>query len=856
MKTRLGGVTILRAGAAMALVAALAACGGGDGNGGTEMQDPPELTEEQKAAQELMERQGEQRTAISTAIGTAQGLVTGLDDDSTAEDVTAANEAIAAIRTAIAAAADLGASETGLNTLTADGLAAAVRLHQSQGSQRTAATGAIDTARTAVAGLSDGSSTNQQAMDAIDDAKKAIADATDLSAEQRASYTAQVTGFESTFLTHRQGEQRTAITEAISTAQGLVNALNVNSDAPAVQAATQAIATATKAITDAADIDDTSAYSSQVAGINGDLTAHNTRQTQRGLVDAAHEVAVEAIDKLDRATSSSANVEAARELVKTAKAAITTAASHLPPEEVNLLNSRINLVENQLDGIGTDVAAREKTEEEDRTRLSNNRRTATQLLNGLAEDRELLNGYEKASDAALKDAAKYSGSLRVTAVDGDSEEARANAQKVLGAKGTIEEQLRLVGVIRTNARTDKTTIAGLDDDTEQKEALERLVDYVISDADAVIEDINDDLADLVRDHERRIPRIDGERTPQTAAKRVANAISAELQPNGVPDFSSPVRARPGDDDKATEFRFPASAQTFAQIFGSNSRDVSGMEWDELVPTASQPDNNTINSVYRLGSDQSAAVVELRGIPVILECGGTCSINDDDELVGAWSVRPLAPTALYAEGDGDGYDDAMFAEYAYWLDGDGAVNVWSGPGEGSGGVTGGAFPPAAGLEEMGSGNSHKSNSATYSGQAGGYSVHDTDDGSIGDDDDVLSSGSFRADVTLQATFGSTNAVEGTIGGFESTRENGKNVDPNWSVRLNRLEFTGTTETQSAENGTGVSTGRDGELDGRWTFRPYGGNTSATTSRRPDGAYGAFDANFADGAAQGVYITERD
>jgi len=850
----------------MALVAALAACGGGDGNGGTEMQDPPELTEEQKAAQELMERQGEQRTAISTAIGTAQGLVTGLDDDSTAEDVTAANEAIAAIRTAIAAAADLGASETGLNTITADGFAAAVRLHQARGSQRTAADGAIDAAMKAVAGLADGSSTNKDAMDAIDAARRAIAAATDLSMEQTDDYTARVDGFAATFMTHRVNEQRTAITEAISTAQGLVNALNVNSDAPAVQAATQAIATATKAITDAADIDDTSAYSSQVAGINGDLTAHNTRQTQRRLVDAAHEVAVEAIDKLDRATSSSANVEAARELVKTAKAAITTAASHLPPEEVNLLNSRINLVENQLDGIGTDVAARENTEEEDRDRLNNNRRTATQLLNGLAEDRELLNGYEKASDAALKDAEKYSGSLGATHkdVDGDSEAARANAQKVLDAKDTIEEQLRLAGVIRTNARTDKTTIAGLDDDTEQKEALERLVDYVISDADDVIGDINDDLAALVRDHERRIPRdSDRDRTAQAAADRVANAVSEALDIGTTVIGATPQNSRDSVSAEATFFRLPHSAQTFADIFGTNSRSVAGMEWRTIVTGGSVPDDGaSFGPAHNVvvGED-SVTAVAYRGIPVILECEGTCSVNEDDELVGDWVVQPVSTTELFAEGPNDDYIPARFAEYATWFDG--GVKVWYGPGKGSGGVQGnGTFAAAGGVAGMDPDtNSHSSNTATYRGTAGGYSVHDTDDGKIGDDDDVLASGRFTAEVELQATFGDAVTMEGTIDGFQSARENGQNVDPNWSVRLNRLTVDADPATGgvSPSSGIGVSTGRDGESDGRWSAHAYGGANGSTepgTSRRPDGVFGAFDANFQDGAARGGYVTERD
>ena len=276
--------------------------------------------------------------------------------------MTAANEAIAAIRTAIAAAADLGASETGLNTITADGFAAAVRLHQARGSQRTAADGAIDAAMKAVAGLSDGSSTNQQVMNAIEEARKAIAAATDLSETQTGDYTTQVSGFEATFLTHRQGQQRTAITEAITDARTKVGALDAGSSVDDVQAADNAVKKVDEAIAAGADID-TSAYSTEVGGIKDDLTDHNTRETQRAGIRTALDAAITEIDGLDEEQSGKDAVEKAQELVKAAESAISGAESHLPKGEIDAFKREFALVKGEIDRIAPIVTARVEEEE-------------------------------------------------------------------------------------------------------------------------------------------------------------------------------------------------------------------------------------------------------------------------------------------------------------------------------------------------------------------------------------------------------------------------------------------------------------------------------------------------------------
>ena len=128
----------------VALVAAfaLAACSSSDNGGGTDT-DVMELTPqetceegggrwnaddtctsaEQLAAEAAAARAATQRSAIMTAIGTASTAVAAVDNDSTDAEVSAADDAIADARTAIANADDVPDAETAANSGTVDALA-------------------------------------------------------------------------------------------------------------------------------------------------------------------------------------------------------------------------------------------------------------------------------------------------------------------------------------------------------------------------------------------------------------------------------------------------------------------------------------------------------------------------------------------------------------------------------------------------------------------------------------------------------------------------------------------------------------------------------------------------------------
>ena len=140
-----------------------------------------------RAETALAENVGKQRTALTDA-GTALGMI-DLDDLDTAEKITAANEAVEALRTALAGATHLSGTEKAEYQTQLDEATETVKMAQTgmdrdgrMMTQRTAITNAVTMARTAVNGVKNTSTdTEVSAADqAITDLEDAIAGAEDL----------------------------------------------------------------------------------------------------------------------------------------------------------------------------------------------------------------------------------------------------------------------------------------------------------------------------------------------------------------------------------------------------------------------------------------------------------------------------------------------------------------------------------------------------------------------------------------------------------------------------------------------------------------------------------------------------
>ncbi|MCY4240309.1 MAG: hypothetical protein OXD36_01035 [Rhodobacter sp.] len=302
-------------------------------------------------------------------------------------------------------------------------------------------------------------------------------------------------------------------------------------------------------------------------------------------------------------------------------------------------------------------------------------------------------------------------------------------------------------------------------------------------------------------------------------------------------------------------------ETFAEIFGPLVVDVphggntpagglpKGISVEgEKVPSAEfTAEDNRIETGERfmgiMGSYVYAGELDADGNRPAVAMG---TEFDED-----WYFFEPVPTNRYVEDttqDDLTYKPAEFVEWGLWLvddaDGDGtaddtALRLYAGPGVGSGPVVNpnqgwGAIDGAA-------------TSATYEGSATGLSARRTGGTTA---EPTYASGHFTADVELNATFGASPMLGGTIDNFQG----GSHTDGNWELTLTRRAF------PAGGFATGAVTGAN---NGSWSAYSYGGANVAdgVTAKRPDGIYGDFVAEFGaggnarrgDGVAAGVYHT---
>ena len=288
-------------------------------------------------------------------------------------------------------------------------------------------------------------------------------------------------------------------------------------------------------------------------------------------------------------------------------------------------------------------------------------------------------------------------------------------------------------------------------------------------------------------------------------------------------------------------RLPDSARTWAQINGLDPEglqhvSVKGLENDDFGGLATEFVDAVAADALNNGT--------YKGIPVTFICVGSRCGADEGKLGDDWVIVPDNAVARYNRVSGDTWEQAVYVEYAHWLNDTGnvAVNLYVAQGLGSAAIDA-SLTSGTGAGTVGTDVA----SATYSGTAAGMSVRDNNGATAGG----LVSGSFTADVNLTATFRHPDTTEnvgvrGTVNNFKGEAQNGANANPSWVVGLDNKPFSDTTG--------GVTTVADGSpgTDGTWRATGYGGNDSPLT--RPDGFYGAFDANFSDGQARGVYVTD--
>ena len=478
-------------------------------------------------------------------------------------------------------------------------------------------------------------------------------------------------------------------------------------------------------------------------------------------------------------------------------------------------------------------------------------------------------------------AMKYSALLGAVAAKGSSMTARQNAQMVLDAKTDLENAILAVNRAKTAADTAKgrvsdepTIVKVLDDAIEAAEEQIKAAQMVLDEEGtgslaAYVAMVTGTDADALKD-------------AGDVAKTVAMAVGQALLPT-VPDTAQDATTHDGTPRRVTGDALPATTARTAHAIDSN-----GMSWAMIVGEGNVMDKRivvgtatrtvkassvagmnftfgtvpdaTADGAFEADGTQYGTLdtpdTNYKGIAGVPFCNGSnCRIEtvDDPEnpgtplasvrkLVGSWYFTPADADQRYvtnpdatARATTPYVPDVDFVTWGHWIADDTTdptlARIHTYAYLATGGNT-------TGLDlGVTTGSTSEFETATYTGDAAGMSLHKTfdDQGNV----DEIHSGAFTANVTLTARFGSSPMLGGRVWNFQG----GAHVDSTWSVTL---EETGLETTAALTGSPGVAKG-SGQA-GDWTAQGHG-----PTGERPTGFFGQFNAHFTDGHAAGVYTT---
>ena len=443
-----------------------------------------------------------------------------------------------------------------------------------------------------------------------------------------------------------------------------------------------------------------------------------------------------------------------------------------------------------------------------------------------------------ATDAVSKATTK-SGELDTLDVAGDSAMARQNAQDVLDAKTEANAAVEKAKDALDSAKASAGDL-GLDIEAEMStDALTRALKEAIGVAEtqymaAMQSRDSDALKNAVEIITGAEPEAeDYPMEPLDHGKAVAMDIGGALMATSTTDgagtrvMHGAVAATESTDPSETHVKGDNHVgSTWADIVGAGNimkmRIAISTDDTDLVNAASITDEprSSITLEGPLNAVQLEDGAEHEGdykdIPGTVFCAGTCGVmmgTDGETLTGDWFFNPTSEIEWYVRNAADtGYmPETLYARFGHWLSTvtDGTqINTYAMTGGDTGSINVITVDTAEGATEL------TDNSATYTGDAVGMSLHKEFDGQGGIVPGSRQSAPFTARVELKAAFGPSPTLAGTVLGFQ-----GGATDPDWEVELLSTGFTGAEVTA----GTTVSSGQDGE----WTATAFGPVTA------PDG-----------------------
>ena len=488
------------------------------------------------------------------------------------------------------------------------------------------------------------------------------------------------------------------------------------------------------------------------------------------------------------------------------------------------------------------------------------------------------------AEAAPAKATEANKMLSAFQVKGDSETAKASAQKILDAEKDLSDSVvtSVQGAIDA-LKARKTTAEGLAADAPGRAELIGAIETAIQDAEAHLAAIKKVKqaqaggAGSVGLLALGIKGADGKGTADTWAEKVAQEMEKAATPwiglkqaagtaqdpglplntggraTAVSIWSNSTRSQAADattgagissfyeDTPKINFKDDVGgrAKTWKEILGQGNVVKKPVEGGviEIVPFEGMD----------VGQDlESTSAVNLTGLGLIYKgITGTayclaagCEVTDGTAGAG-WYWTPIPDnknkhwTISVTTGDYEEFTD--YAEYGYWMrENDSGTLTHTGY---FGLPKNETAMSAAALAA----NTALGDTAEYRGKALGISILTVADGDNGRK--AVKSGEFTANVTLTATFGASPKVEGTVSGFQ-----GPAVNTSWSATLaegkllnvgfRRITDLNLVTVENADNG-------------RYSASAYGG----TATKRPTGITGEFQAFFPDGRALGGYATRK-
>ena len=766
------------------------------------------------AALDMMGRAADQKMALMTAAGNVD-----TSDLMTAEDIDAANTAIYALKTALAAAVDVSDADKAMYQATVDVAGTAVMTAQSA-LDHTAQTMALSGAVDALRAIDLGDLSTEEAIDAANDAivalRTALDNATELTDAEKAVAMAELATANRTVMA-AQGRvdiagQKMMLSDAVKALEAIdLDALMTQEDIGAAHKAIITLELALKAatgLTDAEKLDATvdvtlakrrvtAAETALATNIEGQTDALTMAATALGEID---------LDDLDTPEK----VTAANEAVEALKMALE-GATHLSKADKATYQTQLEMATETVKTAqtGMDLTGRMAAQ---RTALTNAVTMATTAVVGV--DNDSTDSEVAAADSAI--------AALQTAID-DAEDLSAGDADVAIAQGTLTTLTGVLAAAKTSrmAAIDKKDTADMKAMAATGKAMHAALAGPTPATDDALENIatgstllSTDAATLGIDAADGAGSLTGTTSnPDAVTLKAGDSAGALGSWDGMDYSHTNTGTKVVNEARVYTNKGPGKSESFADaeytiatatdidsdaikgyVFlvdggdAENGIDVMDVRGDDFAHSGTQ--------IYTYDAVTDAAFTTrgtFDGAPGVFRCTGTCSVTNDgkdgpSDLGGDWHFKPDAGANAMVRQPDDAY-----LYYGWWVSKDkdgmptaasafvGKMGVFNPDAQESPGEI-----PLSGIDAI-------PGSATYTGHAAGkFAMRNPLDGT-GD------GGHFTADATLNAKFSGDGAgISGTLDNFMANDESVP-----WSVSLNNTSTSGRDADNDVSSMTNIT-----------------------------------------------------